>query len=75
MRLATLRDGTPDGALVVVSDDAARVVRVGGNLLGAMADWQAAQGPLAAATARLAAGEGEAAASAGFAAPLPRSWQ
>lgn len=75
MRVATIRDGSPDGALAVVSDDGARVVRVGGNLLAAMLDWPAAQGPLEAATARLAAGEGEAADSVDFAAPLPRSWQ
>lgn len=75
MRLATLRDGSPDGALAVVSHDGARVVRVGTSLLAAMQDWTAAQGLLAAASAKLAAGEGEAATSAVFAAPLPRSWQ
>jgi fumarylacetoacetate (FAA) hydrolase len=75
MRLATLRDGSPDGALAVVSEDGARVVRVGTSLLSAMQDWQAAQGLLDAASARLAAGEGEAAESVTFAAPLPRSWQ
>jgi fumarylacetoacetate (FAA) hydrolase len=75
MRLATIRDGSPDGALVVVSEDGTRVTRVGGNLLAAMADWTGAQGPLAAAIARLAAGESEAADSVVFAAPLPRSWQ
>lgn len=75
MRLATLRDGTPDGALAVVSEGGARVVRVGTSLLAAMQDWPAAQGLLAAASAKLAAGEGEAAESVTFAAPLPRSWQ
>ncbi len=34
MRLATLRDGTPDGALALVSADGERVLRVGGHLLG-----------------------------------------
>lgn len=75
MRLATLRDGSPDGALAVISEDGARLVRVGTSLLSAMQDWTAAQGLLDAASARLAAGEGEAAESVTFAAPLPRSWQ
>jgi fumarylacetoacetate (FAA) hydrolase len=82
MRLATLRDGAADGAadgaLALVSSDGARVVRVGEacpNLLTAMADWAGAQGPLQAAAARLAAGEGEASGSMVFAAPLPRTWQ
>lgn len=28
MRLATLKDGSPDGALAVVADDGARALRV-----------------------------------------------
>ncbi len=75
MRLATIRDGSPDGALALVSPDGARVLRVGGTLLAAMADWQTAQALLEAASARLAAGEGEAAEGVTFAAPLPRTWQ
>jgi fumarylacetoacetate (FAA) hydrolase len=75
MRLATLRDGSPDGALAMVSEDGARVMRVGTNLLSAVQDWTVAKGLLDAASARLAAGEGEAAERVAFAAPLPRSWQ
>ncbi|WP_353227820.1 fumarylacetoacetate hydrolase family protein [Novosphingobium sp.] len=78
MRLATVRDGTPDGALVVVADDGAHIARVGGawpNLLTVMQDWDGAAPALHAAAARIAAGEGEPGDSVVFAAPLPRSWQ
>lgn len=75
MRLATLRDGTPDGALALVSADGARVLRVGGNLLSAMEDWTATKAKIATAEARLAAGEGESTDDIDFAAPLPRTWQ
>lgn len=75
MRLATLRDGTPDGALALVSADGTRVLRVGGSLLSAMEDWSATEAKLAAAEARLSAGEGESTDEVDFAAPLPRTWQ
>jgi len=75
MRLASLRDGSADGALALVSDDGTRVLRVGGNLLAAMEDWPATHARLAAAEARLIAGEGESTDDADFAAPLPRTWQ
>ncbi|MEI6643106.1 MAG: fumarylacetoacetate hydrolase family protein [Novosphingobium sp.] len=75
MRLATLRDGSPDGALALVSADGTRVLRVGGNLLSAMEDWPATEAQLKAAEARLAAGEGEPVDPGTFAAPLPRTWQ
>lgn len=75
MRLATLRDGTPDGALALVSADGARVLRVGGNLLSAMEDWTATLARLEAAQTLLAAGEGVSTDAVDFAAPLPRTWQ
>ncbi|WP_072380571.1 fumarylacetoacetate hydrolase family protein [Novosphingobium sp. NDB2Meth1] len=75
MRLATLRDGTPDGALALVSADGTRLLRVGGSLLSAMEDWPAAQARLEAAEAPLAAGEGVSTDDVDFAAPLPRTWQ
>ena len=75
MRLATIRDGSPDGALALVSPDGTRALRVGGNLLGAMENWAATRDRLAAAETRLAAGEGESTDDVDFAAPLPRSWQ
>lgn len=75
MRLATLRDGTPDGALALVSADGTRALRVGGNLLTAMADWPGTEARLKAAEGLLEAGEGESTDDVDFAAPLPRTWQ
>ena len=46
MKLATLRSGSPDGELVVVSHDLARAVRATGiaqNLLGALESWSVAE--------------------------------
>ncbi|QQN74234.1 fumarylacetoacetate hydrolase family protein [Croceicoccus sp. YJ47] len=76
MRLATLDNDTPDGALVLVSADGARMVEVGAgapNLLALMADWTAGQPALGDAAARLDAGEGTATGT--LRAPMPRSWQ
>ena len=78
MRLATRPNGTPDGELVVVSQDGARCLPAGDelpNLLGAMGDWQSASASLNALAGRLAQGEGEALDIATLAAPMPRSWQ
>ena len=78
MRLATLKDGSPDGALAVVADDGAHALRVGPalpSLLALMEDWEAGQPILAQARHRVQAGGGEAVSLADFAAPLPRSWQ
>ena len=76
MRLATLDNGTPDGKLVVVSQDGARVLEVGEqaqNLLAVMVAWDGAMPALQSAAERLAAGEGRSAGT--FRAPMPRSWQ
>jgi fumarylacetoacetate (FAA) hydrolase len=78
MRLATLRDGSPDGVLAVVSEDGTRVQRVAGrfpNLLAAIGDWTGATEAFEAASAQLEAGAGEASSDMAFAAPMPRSWQ
>lgn len=75
MRLATLRDGTPDGALVVVADDGRRCLHAGTSLIAAMADWSAVAPRLHALAQRLAGGEGDAFDPALLAAPMPRSWQ
>jgi fumarylacetoacetate (FAA) hydrolase len=76
MKLATLIDGTPDGRLVVVSDDHARVVAGPvASLQQALEQWPAIQSELAAATATLARGGGEPLGERQFAAPLPRAWQ
>jgi len=46
MKLATRRDGSPDGELVVVSSDLRRAVSARGiarNLLSALESWQASE--------------------------------
>ena len=78
MRLATRPNGTPDGELIVVSEDQARAFGAGSrwpNLLSAFGDWSAAEVDLMAVASRLAAGEGEPFDPASLRAPLPRSWQ
>ena len=78
MRLVTLKDGTPDGALAVVSDDGTRCLKIGDrlpNLLQLMEGWDAGQAILSEARQKLAAGQGEPATAEACAAPLPRSWQ
>ncbi len=75
MRLATLRDGTPDGMLAVVSADGTRWLGANHSLLAAITDWQAVAPALQALAVRLAAGEGDRLDAATLAAPLPRSWQ
>ncbi len=74
MRLATRANGTPDGELVVVSDDGARCAPAGGrwpNLLAAIAAWDEAEGELR----TLANCAGEPLDPATLRAPMPRSWQ
>jgi fumarylacetoacetate (FAA) hydrolase len=75
MRLATVKDGSRDGALVAVSEDGGRVAKVTGyaTLQAALDNWDAAQNALRAAAQ--AAEEGEAVSTVTFAAPLPRAWQ
>tara|TARA_R110001599_G_scaffold26390_12_gene93132 strand:- start:2042 stop:3010 length:969 start_codon:yes stop_codon:yes gene_type:complete len=78
MKLATLKDGTPDGALAIVSDDGTRSLKIGDslpNLLKLMEDWDAGQAILAEARQKLASGQGEPATAEACAAPMPRSWQ
>ncbi len=75
MRLATLRDGTPDGALVVVSADGARALGAGSSLIDALTRWSEIEPSLADLAARVAAGKGDPVDPALLAAPLPRSWQ
>ena len=78
MKLATLQDGTPDGALVVVSADTNRYLPAGeivATLQAALERWPTVAPRLAALADRLAQGEGQPTAAARFAAPLPRAWQ
>lgn len=74
MRLATRANGTPDGELVIVSEDGTRCVPAGErwpNLLTAIAAWDEAERELHG----LVDGAGEPLDPATLRAPLPRSWQ
>jgi fumarylacetoacetate (FAA) hydrolase len=76
MRLATLRNGRPDGELVVVSSDGARYLSAPGlSLIAAIADWDAALPMLARLSALLETGAGGVLDPARITAPMPRSWQ
>ncbi|WP_420383955.1 fumarylacetoacetate hydrolase family protein [Novosphingobium sp.] len=75
MRLATLRDGSPDGVLVLVSNDGQRMISGGTTLIAAIADWATAEPALQALATRLNAGGGDLLDHALIAAPMPRSWQ
>ncbi|MGP7795588.1 fumarylacetoacetate hydrolase family protein [Sphingomonas sp. CLY1604] len=78
MRLATIDDGTRDGALVVVSRDGARMMsasETAPTLQRALESWSGAEPALRALFSRLEAGQGVAVGTATFAAPLPRAWQ
>jgi fumarylacetoacetate (FAA) hydrolase len=81
MRLATLRDGTRDGALVVVGregDRCARAAAVAPSLQAALDDWPRAAPELAALAARLDAGQlkgAEPLDPARLGPPLPRAYE
>jgi fumarylacetoacetate (FAA) hydrolase len=74
MRLATLRDGTPDGALAVIAEDGARCLAAGISLIAAIANWARIEPVLQALVARVET-EGKPFDRATLAAPMPRSWQ
>ena len=78
MRLASLDNGTPDGELVVVSDDDNRCLSAGSrvpNLLAAISDWQKAEPDLRELARRLGVGDGSPIDRSRLRAPLPRTWQ
>lgn len=78
MRLATRDNGTPDGALVLVSADGTRCMPAGPdapNLPSVLERWDSARPALHAVAACLTAGEGERLDPATLRAPLPRTWQ
>ena len=81
MKFATLRDGTPDGRLLLVSHDLSRAVVAGSiasNLLQALCRWPEAEAALQSVYERLNAGDAPGALAfdpAQCAAPLPRSPQ
>ena len=81
MKLATLRNGSPDGELVVVSRNLERAVRatdIANNLLAALESWPRAEPRLRALAAALEHGSAKGAIdfpAADVAPPLPRTWQ
>jgi fumarylacetoacetate (FAA) hydrolase len=81
MKLATLRDGTPDGALAVVSTDLLRAVKATGistSLLAAIEAWDRCEPRLRELARALDSGTvaGEFAfENASIGPPLPRTWQ
>ena len=80
MKLATLRNGRPDGQLVVLSSDLGRCVsasRVALNLQAALDDWERCRPALESLSSQLDAGEiaGQPFDPAEALAPLPRAYQ
>lgn len=79
MKLATLRTGSPDGRLMVVSRDLSLMAPAGVATLQALLDdWEALSPGLEAIYARLNGGEMSDAVAfdaGALAAPLPRAWQ
>src|SRR5437868_4270373 len=81
MKLATLRNGSPDGELLVMSADLCRCVRASGiatSLLTALESWDRIEARLRALSDALNRGAVEGAFSvpmADLAPPLPRTWQ
>ncbi|MFM7343940.1 MAG: fumarylacetoacetate hydrolase family protein [Tagaea sp.] len=78
MKLATLKDGSCDGALAVVTKDLSRCKRVpeiARTLQAALDDWAAKAPLLEKAAAALEAGGGEAFDPANAMAPIPRAYQ
>ena len=80
MKLATLKNGRPDGQLVIVSADLARFVsagRIASHLQAALDDWEALAPQLSALAGQLDAGAiaGQPFDPAMALAPLPRAYQ
>ncbi|MCS6760872.1 MAG: fumarylacetoacetate hydrolase family protein [Candidatus Devosia symbiotica] len=80
MKLATLKNGRPDGQLVIISADLARFVsagRVASHLQAALDDWASLAPQLSALAAQLDAGAiaGQPFESSMALAPLPRAYQ
>jgi fumarylacetoacetate (FAA) hydrolase len=78
LKLATLADGSPDGALIVVSSDGLRFLAanaIAPTLQSALERWAPAEPALRDLAQRLESGEGETLNHRALAAPLPRAWQ
>jgi len=78
LKLATLRDGSRDGNLIVVSADARRFLPVGTSattLQATLEHWTQSEPLLRELFTQLNNGAGEALSGKALAAPLPRAWQ
>lgn len=77
MKLATLKDGTPDGRLHLVSRDHARCTpaKAASTLQAALEAWEEVEAALRGEYDALNAGGGEAFDPSAALAPLPRAWQ
>ncbi len=78
MRLATLRNGTPDGALAIVSSDGRRYVSaaaIAPTLQAALDNWKRVEGELRRLAVAVESGDGVPLDDRALAAPLPRAWQ
>ncbi len=77
MKLATLKDGTKDGRLHIVSRDLSRAAPASAatTMQEALENWEAIEANLIAQYEAVNAGEGEAFDQASAMAPLPRAWQ
>ncbi len=78
MKLATLRDGTRDGRLIVVSRDGERHLPAEGiarTMQAALDDWDEAAPKLSALAERLEGGEGDSLDPTELDAPLPRAYE
>ncbi len=81
MKLGSLREGGRDGTLIVVDRELKKAVRATSivpTMQGALDDWEALSGPLAALSKQLAEGDAPDAFAldeAALAAPLPRAFQ
>ena len=77
MRLATVSNGSPDGTLIVVSEDDTRFLTAPDwpTLQAALDDWARAEPELRALGRLLDAGDGDTLSRDRLLAPLPRAWQ
>jgi len=77
MKLATRDNGSADGRLVVVTQDASRCAdaEAAATLQQALEDWATVEPALRKQANALEAGGGQAVAGTAFRAPLPRAWQ
>lgn len=78
MKIATIDNGTEDGALVAVSRDGTRIIRANAicsTMQQAIENWDSYETRLSQLAEDLESGAGEQADGVTFRAPLPRSWQ